>query len=127
VSDQIMDIFHRYDPDMCPAGCDEGYLKCVFVKKSTVIVANEDNSITPYCEEHSTTAEECVKEMRETVFRETKLTVSAGIAPNKVSYALDARLDYAEMDHNRCSQKYVVIFLILFYACGFICIPLDMF
>lgn len=58
-----------------------------------MIVANEDNSITHYCEEHSMTAEECVKEMRETVFRETKLTVSAGIAPNKVSCSLDARLD----------------------------------
>ncbi|KAF9478811.1 DNA/RNA polymerase [Pholiota conissans] len=67
MSDQIMDIFSRYDPDMCPAGCDEGYL-----------------NITPYCEEHSMTAEECVKEMRETVFRQTKLTVSAGIAPNKM-------------------------------------------
>ena len=32
-------------------------------------------------------AEECVREMRETVFKETKLTVSAGIAPNKVSRA----------------------------------------
>lgn len=31
------------------------------------------------------TAEECVQDMRETVFRETKLTVSAGIAPNKAS------------------------------------------
>jgi len=30
------------------------------------------------------TAEECVQEMRGTVFEETKLTVSAGIAPNKV-------------------------------------------
>lgn len=30
------------------------------------------------------TADECVREMRETVHRETKLTVSAGIAPNRV-------------------------------------------
>uniref|UniRef100_A0A8H8CPL3 DNA polymerase kappa n=1 Tax=Psilocybe cubensis TaxID=181762 RepID=A0A8H8CPL3_PSICU len=67
MSSKVMEIFHRYDPDMCPAGCDEGYL-----------------NITLYCEEHSMTAEECVKEMRETVFRETKLTVSAGIAPNKM-------------------------------------------
>jgi DNA polymerase kappa len=29
MSGKIMDIFHRYDPDMCPAGCDEGYLKYV--------------------------------------------------------------------------------------------------
>ena len=43
-----------------------------------------DHSITAYCEEHSIDAEACVREMRETVCRETKLTVSAGIAPNKV-------------------------------------------
>ncbi|KAF5321415.1 hypothetical protein D9619_001442 [Psilocybe cf. subviscida] len=66
MSDQIMDIFHRYDPNMCPAGCDEGYL-----------------NITQYCEDHCITAAECVQEMREAVFKETKLTVSAGIAPNK--------------------------------------------
>ncbi|TFK44337.1 hypothetical protein BDQ12DRAFT_694850 [Crucibulum laeve] len=66
MSDKVMDIFHRYDPTMQPAGCDEGYL-----------------NITPYCEEHCMTAEECVQQMRQAVFEETKLTVSAGIAPNK--------------------------------------------
>lgn len=30
-------------------------------------------------------ANTCVQEIRDTVFRETSLTVSAGIAPNKVS------------------------------------------
>lgn len=29
LSNQIMDIFRRYDPTMCAAGCDEGYLKYV--------------------------------------------------------------------------------------------------
>jgi nucleotidyltransferase/DNA polymerase involved in DNA repair len=29
-------------------------------------------------------ADTCVQEIRDTVFRETSLTVSAGIAPNKV-------------------------------------------
>jgi DNA polymerase kappa len=29
-------------------------------------------------------ADTCVKEIRDTVFRETSLTVSAGIAPNKM-------------------------------------------
>ncbi|GJE97755.1 DNA polymerase IV [Phanerochaete sordida] len=67
LSKQIMDIFRRYDPTMCAAGCDEGYL-----------------NITKYCEEHLLTADDCVQEMRETVHRETKLTVSAGIAPNKM-------------------------------------------
>ena len=27
VSKEIMGIFRRYDSNMCPAGCDEGYLK----------------------------------------------------------------------------------------------------
>ncbi|KAF5351766.1 hypothetical protein D9756_007614 [Leucocoprinus leucothites] len=67
ISNQIMSIFKRYDPTMFPAGCDEGYL-----------------NITAYCEEHSISAEDCTQEMRHTVFEETKLTVSAGIAPNKM-------------------------------------------
>lgn len=29
MSEQIMAIFRRYDPDMCPGGCDEAYLKLV--------------------------------------------------------------------------------------------------
>ncbi|KAH9935682.1 uncharacterized protein B0H18DRAFT_976825 [Fomitopsis serialis] len=67
MSKRVMDVFKRYDPNMCAAGCDEGYL-----------------NITAYCEEHRVDAEECVREMRETVHRETQLTVSAGIAPNKM-------------------------------------------
>ena len=41
-------------------------------------------SITPYCEERLQTADEVVQEMRKIVEEETNLTVSAGIAPNKV-------------------------------------------
>ncbi|EKM80636.1 hypothetical protein AGABI1DRAFT_55621 [Agaricus bisporus var. burnettii JB137-S8] len=66
-SDQVMSIFKRYDPNMLIAGCDEGYL-----------------NITLHCEEHSVSAADCVQEMRRIVFEETKLTVSAGIAPNKM-------------------------------------------
>lgn len=29
MSGKVMDIFRRYDPNMCAAGCDEGYLKSV--------------------------------------------------------------------------------------------------
>ena len=29
ISGKIMNIFREYDPNMCAAGCDEGYLKCV--------------------------------------------------------------------------------------------------
>ncbi|KAL1723935.1 hypothetical protein EV715DRAFT_190536 [Schizophyllum commune] len=66
-SKQVMDIFRRYDPTMCPASCDEGYL-----------------NITKYCREHDIGPEECVAEMRRVVHEESDLTVSAGIAPNKV-------------------------------------------
>lgn len=34
------------------------------------------------------TADDCVQQMRRKVFEETKLTVSAGIAPNKVGTEL---------------------------------------
>ncbi|KAI0339802.1 DNA/RNA polymerase [Trametopsis cervina] len=67
LSSQIMNIFRRYDPNMQPAGCDEGYL-----------------NITNYCEEHLIPAAECVQQMRTSVYEETGLTVSAGIAPNKM-------------------------------------------
>lgn len=67
MSDKVMDIFERYDSTMLVAGCDEGYL-----------------NITKYCEEHMVDADACVQEIRDTVFRETLLTVSAGIAPNKM-------------------------------------------
>ena len=41
-------------------------------------------SITQYCTDHQIDAETCVQEMRAAVHSETQLTVSAGIAPNKV-------------------------------------------
>ncbi|TDL25971.1 IMS-domain-containing protein [Rickenella mellea] len=66
MSGKVMEIFQRYDPEMLVAGCDEGYL-----------------NITQYCEEHNISAEDCVQELRAKVYEETKLTVSAGIAPNK--------------------------------------------
>jgi nucleotidyltransferase/DNA polymerase involved in DNA repair len=47
-----------------------------------------DYSITDYCSSHNIDPEECVRQMRQTVFEETQLTVSAGIAPNKVCIAL---------------------------------------
>ncbi|KAF7361929.1 IMS-domain-containing protein [Mycena venus] len=65
MSHKVMAICKRYDPQMCPAGCDEGYL-----------------NITAYCAEHDITADACVEHLRTAVFTETKLTVSAGIAPN---------------------------------------------
>lgn len=67
MSAKVMDIFRRYDPNMCPAGSDEAYL-----------------NITEYSVRHGLTAEVCVQEMRKAVHAITQLTVSAGIAPNKM-------------------------------------------
>lgn len=53
------------------------------------------------------TAEECVRDMREIVYRETKLTVSAGIAPNKARYIVTALRYTCLRSLSRCSQKYV--------------------
>ncbi|KAJ7084347.1 IMS-domain-containing protein [Mycena belliarum] len=65
MSRKVMAICKRYDPQMCPAGCDEGYL-----------------NITAYCVENNIGVDDCVEHLRSAVFSETKLTVSAGIAPN---------------------------------------------
>ncbi|KAH7888691.1 IMS-domain-containing protein [Phlebopus sp. FC_14] len=67
MSERCMAVFRRYDPNMHAAGCDEGYL-----------------NITEYCEDHHVDVETCVREMRDAVRKETQLTVSAGIAPNKM-------------------------------------------
>ncbi|KLO19428.1 DNA/RNA polymerase [Schizopora paradoxa] len=66
-SSDIFSIFKQYDPNMLVAGCDEGYM-----------------NITPYCSQHDLTPEACVQEMRDKVKAQTNLTVSAGIAPNKI-------------------------------------------
>ncbi|KAJ7925260.1 hypothetical protein B0H13DRAFT_2248945 [Mycena leptocephala] len=55
---KVMAICKRYDPQM-------RYL-----------------NITAYCAEHDLSADACVEHLRSAVFTETKLTVSAGIAPN---------------------------------------------
>ena len=52
-------------------------------------------SITQYCEERLQTADEVVQEMRKIVEEETNLTVSAGIAPNKVTTIILHLLDVA--------------------------------
>ncbi|KIJ67784.1 hypothetical protein HYDPIDRAFT_107278 [Hydnomerulius pinastri MD-312] len=67
MSKRCMRVFRRYDPTMLVAGCDEGYL-----------------NITQYCQDYRIDAETCVQEIRTAVQKETQLTVSAGIAPNKM-------------------------------------------
>ncbi|KAH9054733.1 DNA/RNA polymerase [Lactarius vividus] len=66
VSKQIMAIFRQYDPNMLAASVDEAYL-----------------NITEFCERNDLEPDECVQRMRQRVFDETKLTVSAGVAANK--------------------------------------------
>ncbi|THH08373.1 hypothetical protein EW145_g2752 [Phellinidium pouzarii] len=67
MSKKVMAIFKQYDPNMIVAGCDEVM-----------------HSITKYCNEHNMAPDECVQRMREQVKVETRLTVSAGIAHNKM-------------------------------------------
>lgn len=70
---------------MLAASVDEGYLKCVNYSSIYVVLNLNTYSITQYCEDRLQTADEVVQEMRRTVEEETNLTVSAGIAPNKVT------------------------------------------
>ena len=86
VSKRIMAIFRQYDPNMLAASVDEAYLKQVTF--SITVESFSDcficASITEYCAQHNLNPDECVEWMRQRVFDETKLTVSAGIAANKV-------------------------------------------
>ena len=86
VSKQIMAIFRQYDLNMLASSVDEAYLKQV-VFSSTGGTSSDcliHTSITEYCAQHSLDPDECVGRMRQRVFDETKLTVSAGMAANKV-------------------------------------------
>ncbi|KAF9653959.1 DNA/RNA polymerase [Thelephora ganbajun] len=67
ISGKIMNVFREYDPNMFPAGCDEGFLK-----------------YTTFCSHHALDVAECVQQMRDRVRQEMNLTVSAGIAPNMI-------------------------------------------
>ncbi|KAI5306960.1 hypothetical protein KEM56_006111 [Ascosphaera pollenicola] len=65
-ANEIRLVFERYDPDYQSASVDEAYL-----------------NMTPYLREHpDLTPEEAVQQMRDEIFKETHVTVSAGIAPN---------------------------------------------
>ncbi|VDC06396.1 unnamed protein product [Peniophora sp. CBMAI 1063] len=66
-SQQVMSIFREYDPMMLAASVDEAYL-----------------NITAYCKENQLEPDECVERIRKRVVDTTKLTVSAGIAANKM-------------------------------------------
>jgi DNA polymerase kappa len=86
VSKEIMAIFRQYDPNMLASSVDEAYIKQVTFSSSGGIFSYclIRASITEYCAQHNLDSDECVGRMRQRVFDETKLTVSAGIAANKV-------------------------------------------
>ena len=67
-----------------------------------------DYQITQYCEEHNMVPEECVAEMRRIVAEETKLTASAGIAPNKVRFYVAQTMSIVRCNLSpsfRCSRR----------------------
>jgi len=65
VSRQVMEIFREYTDLVEPLSLDEAYLDVTENKKGLAL------------------ATEIAKEIRQRVFDETRLTVSAGVAPNK--------------------------------------------
>lgn len=62
---EIRGILAQYDPLFESASCDEAYL-----------------NITAYCDENQMDPEEAVQRLRAEVLENTKISVSAGIAPN---------------------------------------------
>lgn len=62
---EVRAVLEQYDPRYESASIDEAYL-----------------NITKYCEDHGLSPEDAVSQMREQVFREAKITISAGIAAN---------------------------------------------
>ncbi|CAK4029083.1 DNA polymerase kappa [Lecanosticta acicola] len=62
---EVRAVLAQYDPRFESSSIDEAYL-----------------NITQYCLDHGMSPEDAVSQMREQVFRETKITISAGIAAN---------------------------------------------
>jgi len=66
VSLQVQEIFHQYSDKVEMLSLDEGFI-----------------DVTEYCEINNIYATKVAKEIRDKIFEVTKLTASAGIAPNK--------------------------------------------
>ncbi|ORX55477.1 DNA/RNA polymerase [Piromyces finnis] len=66
LSHQIRNIIANYDPDYCPASIDEVYL-------NITNFLNDNPNYTP---------SKVTEELREEIYKQTRLTASAGIAPN---------------------------------------------
>ena len=67
VSEQVMTIFRSITPLVEPLSMDEAYL-----------------DVTEVAKEQSTTAVKIAAEIRQQIFEKTRLTASAGVAPNKM-------------------------------------------
>ncbi|XP_022148772.1 DNA polymerase kappa isoform X3 [Momordica charantia] len=66
-SDLTRKVFHRYDPNFLAASLDEAYL-----------------DITEVCKERGLTSEEIASDLRTSIYEETGLTCSAGVAANRL-------------------------------------------
>ncbi|KAI4298561.1 hypothetical protein L6164_032107 [Bauhinia variegata] len=66
-SDLTRKVFHRYDQNFMAASLDEAYL-----------------DITEVCKQRAITSGEVAEELRASVYEETGLTCSAGVAPNRL-------------------------------------------
>lgn len=64
-AEEVREVLSNYDPRFESASIDEAYL-----------------NITEYCEQHHMDPEDVVSRLRAEVHEKTKITVSAGIAPN---------------------------------------------
>ncbi|KAF8608693.1 DNA/RNA polymerase [Ceratobasidium sp. AG-I] len=84
MSDKAFAVLRKYDPNLLAAGCDEGYL-----------------NLTAACEESGESPDELVSRMRAEVHSATGMTVSCGIAPNKVCSDLNKPNGQYIMPFNR--------------------------
>ncbi|WWD17130.1 hypothetical protein CI109_101567 [Kwoniella shandongensis] len=66
-SKAVREVLIQYDENLMMASLDEGYL-----------------NITPYMSTHNMTAAQVIAQLRADVEEKTKLTISAGIAPNRM-------------------------------------------
>nr|XP_009399105.1 PREDICTED: DNA polymerase kappa isoform X2 [Musa acuminata subsp. malaccensis] len=66
-SELTRNVFSKYDPDFIATSLDEAYL-----------------NITDICSQRGIGCEEVAVELRNTIFQETRLTCSVGVAPNRM-------------------------------------------
>ena len=66
-SNRVRNILREYDPHFSSMGCDEATM-----------------NLTKFLDQHNRRVEDVVQEIRRRIVEETKLTASAGIAPNRL-------------------------------------------